>query len=108
MLDQNGEPPEYEKSNRMNVMRRIFISGKVHNVGYRAWAIRRANELRLTGWVRNLQDGRVEILAAGDEDAVSALIEDCRAGPAFSRVDTVIAEAATERMPKGFTKRFTV
>lgn len=92
----------------MNVMRRIFISGKVHNVGYRAWAIRRASELRLAGWVRNLKDGRVEILAAGDEDAVSALIEDCGTESEFSRVDAVVAEAATERMPKGFTKRFTV
>ncbi|WP_374138536.1 MULTISPECIES: acylphosphatase [unclassified Sphingomonas] len=92
----------------MSMMRRIFITGKVHNVGYRAWAIRRANELRLAGWVRNLKDGRVEILAAGEEDAVSALIEDCRTGSEFSRVDTVIAEAATDRMPKGFTKRFTV
>lgn len=92
----------------MNVMRRIFISGKVHNVGYRAWAIRRASELRLAGWVRNLKDGRVEILAAGDDDAVSALIEDCRSGSEFSRVDAVVAEAATDRTPKGFTKRFTV
>ncbi len=92
----------------MSVMRRIFVTGKVHNVGYRAWAIRRAQDLRLAGWVRNLKDGRVEILAAGDEDAVSALIEECRTGSEFSRVETVIAEVATERMPKGFTKRFTV
>ena len=90
------------------MMRRIFVTGKVHNVGYRAWAIRRAQDLRLAGWVRNLKDGRVEILAAGDEDAVSALIEECRTGSEFSRVNTVIAEAATDRLPKGFTKRLTV
>lgn len=92
----------------MSMMRRIFVTGKVHNVGYRAWAIRRAQDLRLAGWVRNLKDGRVEILAAGDEDAVSALIEECRTGSEFSRVNTVIAEAATDRIPKGFTKRLTV
>lgn len=92
----------------MSMMRRIFVTGKVHNVGYRAWAIRRAQDLRLAGWVRNLKDGRVEILAAGDEDAVSALIEECRTGSEFSRVNTVIAEAATDRLPKGFTKRLTV
>lgn len=92
----------------MSMMRRIFVTGKVHNVGYRAWAIRRAQDLRLAGWVRNLKDGRVEILAAGDEDAVSTLIEECRTGSEFSRVNTVIAEAATDRMPKGFTKRLTV
>ncbi len=92
----------------MSMMRRIFVTGKVHNVGYRAWAIRRAQDLRLAGWVRNLKDGRVEILAAGDEDAVNALIEECRTGSEFSRVNTVIAEAATDRLPKGFTKRLTV
>ncbi len=91
----------------MSVMRRIFISGKVHNVGYRAWALRRAQELHLAGWVRNLKDGRVEILAVGAEEAVSTLTEECRDGPEFARVDTVIAEATEERMPKGFTKRFT-
>ncbi|OYY72346.1 MAG: acylphosphatase [Sphingomonas sp. 28-63-12] len=88
-------------------MRRIFISGKVHNVGYRAWAIRRAHDLGIAGWVRNLKDGRVEILAVGDEEAVTELTEECRVGSEFARVDTVIAEVAEERMPKGFTKRFT-
>lgn len=91
----------------MSVMRRIFVSGKVHNVGYRTWALRRAEDLHLAGWVRNLSDGRVEILAVGAEDAVSMLTEDCRTGPEHARVDSVIAEAATERLPKGFTKRFT-
>ena len=102
-----GAPAEYEKSSRMSVMRRIFITGKVLNVGYRAWAVRRAQALNLAGWVRNLKDGRVEILAAGDEEAVGALVEDCHTGPEFARVDTVIAEVATERLPKGFTKRLT-
>ncbi len=91
----------------MSVMRRIFITGKVHNVGYRAWVLRRAQALHLAGWVRNLKDGRVEILAAGEEDLVDTLTEECRTGPEFARVDGVVAEAADERMPKGFTKRFT-
>lgn len=91
----------------MSVMRRIFISGKVHNVGFRAWALRRAQALQISGWVRNLKDGRVEILAAGAEEAIDTLIEECRTGPEFARVDGVVSEAADERMPKGFTKRFT-
>jgi len=91
----------------MSVMRRVFISGKVHNVGYRAWAVRRAQDLKLAGWFRNLNDGRVEILAAGDEHAVETLIAECRDGSEHARVDTVISEAATDRLPKGFTKRFT-
>ncbi len=92
----------------MSVMRRIFITGKVHNVGYRAWAIRRAQELRLAGWVRNIKDGRVEMLAVGDEDAVNTLIDECRTGSEHARVENVTAEPATDRLPKGFTKRFTV
>jgi len=88
-------------------MRRIFVSGKVQHVGYRDWIVRRAGELRLAGWVRNLNDGRVEILVAGDDDATDALIEAARHGPPRARVDHVEAHAADERQPKGFTKRFT-
>ncbi len=92
----------------MSVMRRILITGKVHNVGYRAWAVRRAQELGLAGWVRNVTDGSVEIFAAGEEDAVGTLVEECRTGSEYARVQNVVAEVATDRMPKGFTKRLTV
>lgn len=91
----------------MSVMRRVFVTGKVQNCGYRDWVIRRAQALRLSGWVRNLKDGRVELLIMGDEDAADALIEACREGPPLARVDHVEAVTADERMPKGFTKRFT-
>lgn len=91
----------------MSVMRRVYVTGKVQNCGYRDWVIRKAQGLRLTGWVRNLKDGRVEILVAGNDDATDALIEACREGPALCRVDDVEAMAADEAMPKGFTKRFT-
>lgn len=91
----------------MSVMRRVFVTGKVQNVGYRAWAVRRAQALQLAGWVRNLKDGRVEILVAGDETAVEMLVEECRIGPEFAQIGTVIAESATDPLPKGFTKRLT-
>ncbi len=91
----------------MNGMRRVFVTGKVQNCGYRDWVIRQARALKLSGWVRNLKDGRIELLIAGDDDATGALIDACREGPPLARVDHVEAIAAEERLPKGFTKRFT-
>lgn len=88
-------------------MRRVFVSGKVQNVGYRDWIVRRAGELKVAGWVRNCADGRVEILVAGEQKAADALIEAARLGPPRARVDHLETQAAEERLPKGFTKRFT-
>lgn len=89
------------------MMRRVFVSGKVQQVGYRDWIVRRAGELKLAGWVRNCTDGRVEILIAGDDEATDALVDAARQGPPRARVDNVEAHLADERLPKGFTKRFT-
>lgn len=89
-------------------MQRVFVSGKVQRTGFRDWVVRRAQELGVIGWVRNRTDGRVELLAAGDENAVARLIELCRQGPDAARVDHVEAQPDSERAPKGFTKRFTV
>lgn len=91
----------------MAVVQRLFISGKVQRVGYRDWAAHEAQTLGLTGWVRNLKDGRVDLLVAGEDTAVGAMIDACREGPALARVDDVEAHADSERVPKGFTKRFT-
>jgi len=87
---------------------RIFVSGKVQNIGFRNWVMWKAQEFGVTGWVRNLTDGRVEVLVAGDDEAANALIEACRQGSPHSRVDHVEARPDDERAPKGFTKRFTV
>ncbi|PTS84196.1 acylphosphatase [Sphingomonas sp. HMWF008] len=88
-------------------MQRVFISGKVQRTGFRDWIVRRASDLGVVGWVRNLKDGRVEVLVAGDEEATAALIEACHEGPPHARVDHVEARPDSERLPKGFTKRFT-
>ena len=91
----------------MTAMQRVFVSGKVQGTGYRDWAVRTAQHLGVTGWVRNLKDGRVELYVVGEDDAATALIDACRDGPPLARVDHVEARADTERAPKGFTKRFT-
>ena len=68
---------------------RLEIRGRVQGVGYRWWAREAARRLRLDGWVRNRADGSVELVAAGAPDAVAALIDLCRRGPASARVSGV-------------------
>ena len=85
---------------------RLTITGRVQGVGYRDWAIRTARTLDLRGWVRNRRDGSVEALVAGDEGAVSAMIEACRSGPVSARVDGVdVQSAEVADVPDGFTYR---
>jgi acylphosphatase len=91
----------------MGVMQRVVVSGKVHQVGFRDYTIRKAQALGVTGWVRNRTDGTVEILVSGEDEAVAALVEACRAGPPLSRVDHVEAYVEAAQPVKGFTKRFT-
>jgi acylphosphatase len=64
----------------------VHVAGRVQGVWYRASAARKASELGLTGWVRNLPDGRVELVAEGDAEAVDALLSWCRRGPPLARV----------------------
>ncbi len=53
----------------------IFYSGTVQGVGFRYTTVGYAQELKLTGWVRNLPDGRVEILAQGDKTSIEVLCQ---------------------------------
>jgi acylphosphatase len=50
-----------------------LISGKVQGVMFRSWVLDQAQSLNVTGWVRNLSDGKVELLAQGDEDKINEL-----------------------------------
>lgn len=68
---------------------RLLIQGKVQGVYYRASAKEKANELGLTGWTKNLADGRVEIVATGTEDVLSHYIEWCKTGPSRAFVEDI-------------------
>ncbi|MBI3855294.1 MAG: acylphosphatase [Planctomycetes bacterium] len=71
------------------VRARLLISGIVQGVGYR-WSCRReAQGLGLTGWVRNLPDGRVEALLQGTREQVEQMIKWCYRGPEESRVSDI-------------------
>ena len=67
----------------------LVIKGRVTGVFFRASAQREARRLGIMGWVKNRNDGSVEILAEGDEDAVKELISWAHHGPSAARVDVV-------------------
>ena len=67
----------------------VYISGSVQGVSFRWNTQRHAQELGLTGWVRNLWDGRVEALFEGDEAAVRQAVSWCHTGNRPARVDQV-------------------
>ena len=71
----------------MTVARRFIISGEVQGVGYRYFAQRSAARHQVRGYVRNLDDGRVEALAEGPPGAVEEFKHDLVAGPSYSRVE---------------------
>lgn len=76
----------------------LYVAGLVQGVGFRDFTRREARQLGVTGWVRNLPDGRVEIWAEGPESSVTAFLEQVRRGPRAARVTDVREEPA---MPSG-------
>ncbi len=73
----------------------LFVSGIVQGVFFRAHTQEVAKGLQLAGWVRNLRDGRVEIMIEGPKDKVEKLIEWCHVGPPSASVIGVEAEWLT-------------
>ncbi|MGE3468634.1 MAG: acylphosphatase [Pyrinomonadaceae bacterium] len=84
---------------------RFFISGEVLGVGFRCVAQRASGTHQVRGFVRNLADGRVEVLAEGDEKAVTEFKHDLAAGPRYSRV-THIEELVVD--PSGLYSTFRI
>ena len=77
------------------VRKHWFVSGQVQGVSFRAFTYEAAHDLKLKGWVRNLTDGRVEIVADGAEKAVAQLLEKVKKGPPLARV-TDVKDARTD------------
>ena len=73
----------------MVVARKFYIRGMVQGVGYRYFAQRSAARHQIRGYVRNLEDGRVEAFAQGAERAVEAFKHDLTAGPTYSSVEEI-------------------
>ncbi len=87
------------------VARKYFISGEVQGVGYRFFVQRSSARHQVRGYVKNLEDRRVEVLAEGDAAAVDAFRLDLAAGPKHARV-TVIEELVVE--PSGLYSAFRI
>jgi acylphosphatase len=76
----------------MRTSRRFVISGRVQGVGFRYFVQSVAVREALAGWVRNLDDGRVETAAAGEAEAMARFERAIRQGPPASRVDRVVVD----------------
>ncbi len=82
--------------------KRLTIAGRVHGVGYRAWMVRKATELGVSGWVRNRPDGSVEALIAGDTASVEEMSRLCRRGPRMAEVSSIGEDLADAPETPGF------
>ena len=74
----------------------FLVKGRVQGVGFRWFVHREASELELKGWVRNTEDGDVEVVAAGDQQSLGELRTSLQRGPRGSRVDKVIEHPLVE------------
>ena len=68
----------------------FLIQGRVQGVGFRWYVHREASELDLRGWVRNTEDGEVEVVASGNDKDLAELRASLRRGPRGSRVDRLV------------------
>ena len=80
----------------MAVQFEIKITGKVQGVGFRYFVQKRAAEFNVTGWVKNMPDGSVAVMAQGDETDMDTFLDHLKAGPSMSKVSGV----SLNRMPE--------
>ena len=80
---------------------RVVVSGRVQGVFFRMETKRAADQVGVTGWVRNKQDGRVEAVFQGDDNQIDRMVEWCKKGPALSRVTRV--DVTEEMVSNDFT-----
>jgi acylphosphatase len=97
-----------EEINDAPEARLVRIEGTVQGVGFRAYAIQHARQLRLKGWVRNRADGTVEALVSGNVKAIEAFVQTCIKGPPGARVTAIELDNAEPPDEDGFVGRPTL
>jgi len=85
--------------------RRVVVHGNVQGVFFRDSTQKEARSRGVAGWVRNRDDGAVEAVFEGDEEAVEALVGFCRSGPSRADVERVDAEREDPEGLEGFEVR---
>jgi acylphosphatase len=85
------------------VARRYVISGRVQGVGFRYFTEATAAREGILGWVRNTPDGRVEVVAEGDAEALERFERSLRHGPRGARVERVDVDDTSPTGETGFT-----
>jgi len=84
----------------------VLITGLVQGVSFRSSSIRKAESLGIKGWVRNLDNDKVEAVFEGPENKIKEMLEWCKIGPPSARVDNVKTEFADYREEfEGFERR---
>lgn len=92
-----------EKSLQQEKIRaRVLVSGTVQGVGYRFSTLNEAREVGISGWVRNLADGRVEAVFEGNRGDVEAMIRWCHEGSLAARVTDVAVKYEPPEGMQGF------
>ena len=97
-VGQTGDPPEKP------IARMVHYSGKVQGVGFRATAVEIARDYPVTGWVKNLDDGRVQLLVEGKEEDVKKFLDAVRKRWKWN----IEKEDAEEKKPTGEYKTFSI
>ena len=83
----------------------VTVTGRVQGVGMRWSCATEAQRAGVSGWVRNLPDGRVEAVLEGEDDAVDRVLRWLRTGPPAARVDDVTVRVAEPEGEQGFRVR---
>ena len=86
------------------IAKHLVITGRVQGVGYRDWMVAQARAMGLSGWVRNLPDGSVEALVAGDTPAVEEMLRKCRRGPSLAMVVSITEDLVEVPEEVGFRR----
>ena len=81
---------------------RVFVEGRVQGVNFRHYTCREAGRLGISGWVRNLPDGRVEAVYEGSRAAVEAIVAWTRHGPEWARVTGLSIQDEEPKGERGF------